>query len=165
MRNEAARVNAAWGAKRPLTFFTCGLDTSETAAYLLETAHEQAHHPLPGTGAAAGTDLRENLSAAAQTFAEASTAGGKDVTLHLFGSGPSGLVAEDVTFPCAPGLLSAASLILSDFGCSVEVALIDTEGEMAIDVFYLTVRGDKLDENEQLALQKLLVAKVGTVPA
>lgn len=108
MRNEAARVNAAWGAKRPLTFFTCGLDTSETAAYLLETAHEQAHHPLPGTGAAAGTDLRENLSAAAQTLAEASTAGEKDVTLHLFGSGPSGLVAEDVTFPCAPGLLSAA---------------------------------------------------------
>ena len=108
MRNEAARVGAAWGAERPLTLFTCGLDTSETAAYLLETAHEQAHHPLPGTGAAAGTDLRDNLSTAARTFAEASAAGEKDVTLHLFGSGPSGLVAEDVTFPCAPGLLSAA---------------------------------------------------------
>ena len=108
MRNEAARVNATWGADRQLTFFTCGLDTSETAAYLLETAHEQAHHPLPGTGAAAGADLRDNLSAAAQTFAEASEAGEKDVTLHLYGSGTRGLVVEDVTFPCAPGLLSAS---------------------------------------------------------
>lgn len=108
MRNEAARVGAAWGAERPLTFSTCGLDTSETAAYLLETAHEQAHHPLPGTGAAAGTDLRDNLSAAARTFAEASAAGEKDVTLSLYGSSTRGLVAEDVTFPCAPGLLSAA---------------------------------------------------------
>lgn len=108
MRNEAARVGAAWGPERPLTLFTCGLDTSETAAYLLETAHEQAHHPLPGTGAASGTDLRDNLSTAARTFAEASAAGEKDVTLHLYGSGTRGLVAEDVTFPCAPGLLSAA---------------------------------------------------------
>lgn len=108
MRNEAERVGAAWGDERPLTFFTCGLDTSETAAYLLETAHEQAYHPLPGTGAAAGTDLRDNLSAAAQAFAQASAAGEKDVTLHLFGSGPRGLVAEDVTLPCIPGLLSEA---------------------------------------------------------
>lgn len=108
MRNEAARIGAAWGTERPLTFFTCGLDTSETAAYLLETAHEQAHHPLPGTGAAAGTDLRDNLSAAARAFAEASAAGEKDVTLSLYGSGTRGLVAEDVTFPCALGLLSEA---------------------------------------------------------
>ena len=108
MRSEAARVSAAWGAERPLTFFTCGLDTSETAAYLLETAHGQAHHPLPGSGAAAGTDLRDNLSAAAQALAQASAAGEKNVTLHLFGSSTHGLVAEDVTFPCAPGLLSEA---------------------------------------------------------
>ena len=30
------------------------------------------------------------------------------MTLHLFGSSTRGLVAEDVTFPCAPGLLSEA---------------------------------------------------------
>ena len=108
MRSEAARVGDAWGDERPLTFFTCGLDTSETAAYLLETAHEQAYHPLPGSGAAAGTDLRDNLSAAAQAFAQASAAGEKDVALQLFGSSTRGLVAEDVTFPCAPGLLSEA---------------------------------------------------------
>ena len=54
MRNEAARVNAAWGAKRPLTFFTCGLDTSETVAYLLETAPERRPARTCGT-----TSLRQ----------------------------------------------------------------------------------------------------------
>ena len=108
MRYEAARIEAAWGDERPLTLFTTGLDTSETAAYLLETAHEQAHHPLPGTGAAYGTDLRNNLDDAARAFAEASSSGEKSVTLHLFGSSLTGLVARDVTFPTIPRLLSEA---------------------------------------------------------
>lgn len=105
MRAEAARVTRAWGEERPLELLTCGLDTSETAAWLLETAPEQARHALPGTGAAAGSDLRDNLAEAERALARAAAAGEKNVALHLFGSGPTGLVACEVTFPTAPGLL------------------------------------------------------------
>ena len=76
MRYEAGRVSDAWGgAGGELSLYTVGLDTSETAAYLLETPLEQAAHELPGSGAAAGQDLRDNLRGAAQAYAAAAAAG------------------------------------------------------------------------------------------
>jgi [protein-PII] uridylyltransferase len=52
-----------------------------------------------------------------------------------------------------PGLLRALSLTLAGGGFNVEVALVDTEGETAIDVFYLTRGGAKLTTAEQDGLR------------
>jgi [protein-PII] uridylyltransferase len=45
---------------------------------------------------------------------------------------------------------------ISKHGCNIEIALIETEGQMAIDVLYLTATGAKLDQNRQAALRQAL---------
>ena len=56
-----------------------------------------------------------------------------------------------------PGLLYRVSSIFSTHNCNIEIALIGTEGQMAIDVFYLTSDGSKLTPPHQAQLHEALL--------
>ncbi len=65
------------------------------------------------------------------------------------------IVAQD-----RPGLLYDIGSTLARLGCNIEVALIDTEGQKVIDVFYLTEQGKKLGPEKQTALRQALQEKL-----
>lgn len=59
-----------------------------------------------------------------------------------------------------PGLLHRISSKFSSEKCNIEIALIETEGQMAIDVFYLTSAGAKLTPQHQARLRVALVEEL-----
>jgi [protein-PII] uridylyltransferase len=63
------------------------------------------------------------------------------------------IVTED-----RPGLLYDFASTFSAAGCSIEVVLIDTEARKALDVFYVTKEGKKLDPGVQTDLKNQLLA-------
>ena len=65
------------------------------------------------------------------------------------------VVAQD-----GPGLLRQIATTLAAHACNIEVALIDTEGEIAIDVFYLTIDGAKLGPETEEHLRAALTLAV-----
>jgi len=59
-----------------------------------------------------------------------------------------------------PRLLHRIASCLSDQKCNIEIALIDTEGQMAIDTFYLTWGGAKLKTEHCKKLEKALLEEL-----
>ncbi len=55
-----------------------------------------------------------------------------------------------------PGLLYRMCSLVSKHECNIEIALIETEGQMAIDVLYLTSGGAKLSADRQASLGQAL---------
>lgn len=66
------------------------------------------------------------------------------------------IVAED-----RPGLLYDLASAISSNGANIEVVLIDTEAHKAIDVFYVTANGQKLESEQQTVVADALRAAVG----
>jgi [protein-PII] uridylyltransferase len=64
----------------------------------------------------------------------------------------------EVTAQDRPGLLYEVGSALARLTCNIEVALIDTEGQKAIDVFYLTSQGKKLNPQKLELLREVLQA-------
>jgi [protein-PII] uridylyltransferase len=58
------------------------------------------------------------------------------------------------------GLLYRISSELARENCNIEIALIETEGQTAIDVFYLTAGGAKLNREQQAQLRSALLAEM-----
>ena len=63
------------------------------------------------------------------------------------------IVAQD-----KPGLLRAITFVIAQQECNIGVALVDTEGEVAIDVFYLTQNGTKLSIEVKRQLHDAMLA-------
>lgn len=59
-----------------------------------------------------------------------------------------------------PGLLHRISSKFSEHHCSIDIALIETEGQTAIDVFYLTSAGTKLSAEQQARVRAALLAEL-----
>jgi [protein-PII] uridylyltransferase len=59
-----------------------------------------------------------------------------------------------------PGLLYQVSSAIAELGLNIEVALIDTEGEKVIDVFYLTEKGAPLAAATERALHQSLLQRL-----
>jgi [protein-PII] uridylyltransferase len=63
-----------------------------------------------------------------------------------------------------PGLLYRMCSQISKHDCNIEIALIETEGQMAIDVLYLTSAGAKLAPERQASLAEALGNELRTKP-
>ncbi len=64
----------------------------------------------------------------------------------------------ELTAQDRPGLLYQISSLLAEHQCNIEVATIDTQGRKAIDVFYLTINGNKLSLADKETIQDGLLA-------
>ena len=65
------------------------------------------------------------------------------------------IIAQD-----RPGLLYDISSTMAELGCNIEVAIIDTQGQTATDVFHVTCAGAKLDPKHQEEMRAALMQQL-----
>lgn len=67
----------------------------------------------------------------------------------------------ELVAPDSMGLLYRIATQLARLDCNIELVLINTEGHRAIDVFYLTYQGKRLDDERKQSLEKAISSAVG----
>jgi [protein-PII] uridylyltransferase len=72
----------------------------------------------------------------------------------------SGSTVMQVVAQDGPGLLRTIASAIATLGCDIRVALIDTEGELAVDVFYLTESNRPLEGALKVRLAEELTASI-----
>ncbi len=83
-----------------------------------------------------------------------------DASIHFDDSASIQSTLLQVVAQDTPGLLHTLALCIAEHGCNIEVALVDTEGEMAIDVFYITHTSGKLDADLEESLRRSILGAI-----
>jgi [protein-PII] uridylyltransferase len=83
-----------------------------------------------------------------------------DPRVHMDNACSAHSTLIEITAADRPGLLYDVTSTLSEHGCNIEIALIDTQGHTANDVFYVTSAGAKLDAKHQGSLRAALLKQL-----
>jgi [protein-PII] uridylyltransferase len=77
-------------------------------------------------------------------------------TVHVDNEHSQKYTVVEIVTDDAPGLLHRISRVVSEHGCDVDLVLIATEGQKAVDVLHVTNAGRKLDDADQALLKREL---------
>ena len=85
-----------------------------------------------------------------------------DPRIHFDDLASASSTVLEVTAQDSPGLLRTLAVRLGRCNCSIEFALVDTEGDLAIDVFYIRRRGAKISPTDYEVLRHELIEAIQT---